>query len=162
MKMYYIISLCSILIILFFFSACKSKSKTEIFLDNFENCVVKWEKVADDAKIFNEVAKLNIEFTNYYKTNDIDNEMTPEQRNIFNALESREFAVKRKLYNLPRDSDPCSNSLSYKRGYQYAQDQIGQGLMADCDYLYKLASSYEQLDHTCFCQGVNDWISKHK
>ena len=52
---------------------------------------------------------------------------------------------------------------SYNYGYSLASDQIGGGLIADCDYLFKIAETQKgNLDHACFCRGVNDWISEHK
>ncbi len=57
----------------------------------------------------------------------------------------------------------CSDMNSYNYGYSIAADQIGHGLMADCEYLFEIAQTQkENLNHYCFCKGVNDWINEHK
>lgn len=67
------------------------------------------------------------------------------------------------LLNNTRTSNGCSDQRSYDEGYSLAADQIGHGLMADCEYLYKIASTQKYgLDHYCFCSGVNDWIRQHQ
>jgi len=57
----------------------------------------------------------------------------------------------------------CSDMNSYDLGYRLAADQIGSGLMADCDYLFQIAqTTNDNLSHYCFCKGVNQWIRDHK
>jgi hypothetical protein len=54
----------------------------------------------------------------------------------------------------------CSDMDSYYLGYAYAKDQIGGGLLVDCDYLYEIAITQKaNVDHTCFCKGVSNWLS---
>jgi hypothetical protein len=56
--------------------------------------------------------------------------------------------------------NPCSNMDSYYLGISYARDQLGGGLVADCDYLYQIAiTQTANVDHYCFCKGVNKWLS---
>jgi hypothetical protein len=55
---------------------------------------------------------------------------------------------------------PCSNMDSYYLGISYARDQLGGGLLADCDYLYKIAViQTANVDYYCFCKGVSKWLS---
>jgi hypothetical protein len=57
----------------------------------------------------------------------------------------------------------CPDMDSYNLGYSYAADQLGGGLVADCDYLYQIAATQsEKVNHYCFCKGVNDWLIKNK
>lgn len=57
----------------------------------------------------------------------------------------------------------CSDQRSYDNGYKLAADQIGKGLMADCNYLFEFAQIMaDGLDHFCFCKGVNDWSAQHQ
>lgn len=56
----------------------------------------------------------------------------------------------------------CSDMDSYNLGYLYAADQLGGGLLADCDYLYQIAvTQREHVDHYCFCKGINKWLNDH-
>jgi hypothetical protein len=60
-------------------------------------------------------------------------------------------------------SHSCNDQRSFDAGYDLARDQIGKGLMADCDYLYKIALSVNSnLNHYCFCKGVNQYINDKK
>ena len=53
----------------------------------------------------------------------------------------------------------CNNQKSFDAGYDLARNQLGQGLLADCDYLYKIAVTQEDnLNHYCFCKGVSQWL----
>ena len=55
---------------------------------------------------------------------------------------------------------PCSDMDSYYFGISYARDQLGGGLLADCDYLYNIAiTQSENVNHFCFCKGVSKWLS---
>ena len=57
----------------------------------------------------------------------------------------------------------CNDQRSYDLGFNIASDQIGKGLMADCEYLFVIAKSQnDNIDHYCFCKGVNDWIAKNR
>ncbi len=50
---------------------------------------------------------------------------------------------------------PCSDMDSYYLGISCARDQLGGGLVADCDYLYRIAiTQRENVNHYCFCKGV--------
>ena len=54
----------------------------------------------------------------------------------------------------------CPDMDSYNLGYSYAKDQLGGGLVADCDYLYQIAvTQSNNVDHYCFCKGVSKWLS---
>lgn len=66
--------------------------------------------------------------------------------------------------HIPKDTQiECNDMNSYNEGYSIANDQIGRGLMADCNYLYEIAKTQNgRLNYYCFCKGVNDWISKKK
>ncbi len=54
----------------------------------------------------------------------------------------------------------CSNMDSYYLGISYARDQLGGGLLADCEYLYQIAvTQTANVDYYCFCKGVSKWLS---
>ena len=53
-------------------------------------------------------------------------------------------------------SQKCSDMESYDYGYAVARDQ--DGLLADCNYLYEIASTQKNItSKSCFCQGVSDF-----
>lgn len=53
-------------------------------------------------------------------------------------------------------SKKCSDMDSYDYGYAVARDQ--DGLLADCDYLYDIASTQKNIiNKSCFCNGVTDY-----
>jgi hypothetical protein len=53
-------------------------------------------------------------------------------------------------------SKKCSDMDSYDYGYSVARDQ--DGLLADCDYLYEIASTQKNISSkSCFCSGVKDY-----
>ncbi len=70
-------------------------------------------------------------------------------------------AINNKFNELANHYIPeCSDMDSYRLGYSYASDQLGGGLLADCDYLYRIAvTQREHVDHSCFCKGVSKWLS---
>jgi hypothetical protein len=50
----------------------------------------------------------------------------------------------------------CSDMESYDYGYAVARDQ--NGLLADCNYLYEVASTQKNItSKSCFCEGVSDF-----
>ncbi|MBM3414272.1 MAG: hypothetical protein FJY16_04970 [Bacteroidetes bacterium] len=50
----------------------------------------------------------------------------------------------------------CSDMESYDYGYAIARDQ--DGLLADCNYLYEIASTQKNVtSKSCFCEGVSDF-----
>jgi hypothetical protein len=54
----------------------------------------------------------------------------------------------------------CPNKDSYLLGIILARDQLGGGQSADCDYLYRIASTQiTNINHYCFCKGVSKWLS---
>jgi hypothetical protein len=64
--------------------------------------------------------------------------------------------------NKPAESK-CADMISWSYGYSLAADQLGGGLIADCDYLFTIAQTQrDNINHYCFCKGVNDWISEHR
>jgi len=69
--------------------------------------------------------------------------------------------INKKKYELTNDYiSECSDMDSYNLGYAYATDQLGGGLLADCDYLYRIAvTQKENIDHYCFCMGVSKWLN---
>lgn len=57
----------------------------------------------------------------------------------------------------------CDDQNSFDLGYDWAQDQLGKGLIADCNYLYENASTQrDNIDYLCFCKGVNYWLNKNQ
>jgi hypothetical protein len=54
----------------------------------------------------------------------------------------------------------CDNQRSFDAGYDLARDQIGNGLLADADYLYRLTSN--EYDYYCFKKGVEQYITDKK
>jgi hypothetical protein len=57
----------------------------------------------------------------------------------------------------------CPDMISWSYGYSLAADQLGGGLIADCDYLFKIAQTQrDNVNHYCFCKGVNDWVSENR
>ncbi len=52
----------------------------------------------------------------------------------------------------------CHDMDSYQYGYDVARDQ--DGLLADCNYLYEIASTQKEISSkSCFCEGVSDYRS---
>jgi len=50
----------------------------------------------------------------------------------------------------------CADMESYDYGYAVARDQ--DGLLADCNYLYEIASTQKNItSKSCFCEGVSDY-----
>jgi hypothetical protein len=54
----------------------------------------------------------------------------------------------------------CSDQRSFDAGYDLARDQIGNGLIADADYLYRLTSN--EYSYYCFKKGVEQYIRDKK
>ena len=54
----------------------------------------------------------------------------------------------------------CNDQISFDAGYDIARDQIGSGLLADADYLFKLTAN--QYSYYCFKKGVNQYITDKK
>jgi hypothetical protein len=50
----------------------------------------------------------------------------------------------------------CSDQDAFDLGYSLARDQIGNGLMADADYLYQLTDGTS--NYYCFSRGVEQYI----
>ena len=50
----------------------------------------------------------------------------------------------------------CNDQRSFDAGYDLARDQIGSGLIADADYLFKLTAN--QYNYYCFKKGVNQYL----
>ena len=87
-----------------------------------------------------------------------------KKSDIFKASTYDSMNYYTKLYKFKKDDfqyeSPCSDMDSYSLGYSYAADQLGGGLMADCDYLYRIAvSQRENINHYCFCKGISKWLS---
>jgi len=63
-------------------------------------------------------------------------------------------------YNI---SHSCSDQKSFDAGYDLAREQIGNGLLANDDYLYQLAKSTGIIyNYYCFAKGVNQYIKEHR
>jgi hypothetical protein len=54
----------------------------------------------------------------------------------------------------------CYDQRSFDAGYDLARDQIGNGLIADADYLFKLTAN--QYNYYCFKKGVNQYLIDRK
>ena len=60
--------------------------------------------------------------------------------------------------NTSNNTSKCYDVESYDYGYAIAKDQ--QGLIADCNYLYEIATTQKNISSkSCFCQGVSDFRS---
>jgi hypothetical protein len=87
-----------------------------------------------------------------------------KKSDIFKASTYDSMIYYTKNYNFKKDDfqyeSPCSDMDSYYLGISYARDQLGGGLLADCDYLYKIAiTQRDKVDYYCFCKGVSKWLS---
>ena len=118
----------------------------------------------DTAQMLSKLKNLNSELLQIsIDSNRIYNKMTEiilivpiSEINAFKSSQNSHF-------NYSKTSKGCSDQRSYDEGYSLAADQIGHGLMADCNYLYNIAiTQKDNLDHYCFCRGVNDWIAQHQ
>ena len=88
-----------------------------------------------------------IECENAEKIYFVEN-FTPQKNN--HDLELDKFSSK---YNKEHS---CNDQRSFDAGYDLARDQIGNGLIADADYLFKLTSN--QYNYYCFKKGVSQWL----
>lgn len=70
---------------------------------------------------------------------------------------------KEKEREIRRKLRECEDQSSFDFGYSVAQDQLGKGLIADCDYLYDMAVTVRNnINYRCFCKGVNFWMREHQ
>jgi len=68
------------------------------------------------------------------------------------------YSMKNDVENTSNNTSKCYDVESYDYGYAIAKDQ--QGLIADCNYLYEIATTQKNISSkSCFCQGVSDFRS---
>jgi len=116
------------------------------------------ESVFIDKIVFNDSILSEYERTRIPLLKVYDKFMSTSYEN-FNYY-TKEYTFKKDDFNY---ETKCSDMVSWSNGYTYAADQIGGGMIADCDYLFRIAQTQNaNINHYCFCKGVNDWISEHK
>ncbi len=82
---------------------------------------------------------------------------------IKNIISTKDWGENLSSSNNNNLNSKCSDMDSYSFGNSLAADQIGGGLVADCEYLFSIAQTQKAtVNHDCFCKGVNDWIKDHK
>ena len=56
----------------------------------------------------------------------------------------------------------CDDMTSFRMGYSSAEQQVGNGIMTDCDQMWdNIHHENDGLTHYCFCQGWGKYLKEH-